>query len=105
MFAVVRESAFDPAKLAGAEWRQEEYRRLRAQQPGYRGSLALDAGAGRQVIVQLWETREHWEAAAAVMNPDAARLLGPLRLAPDEPAAWSTTIASGPVRHLDLPRG
>jgi hypothetical protein len=57
------------------------------------------------VIVQLWETREHWEAAAAVMNPAAARLLGPLRLDPGEPAAWSTTIASGPVRHLDLPRG
>jgi hypothetical protein len=34
MFAVVRESTFDPAKLAGTEQRQDEYRRLRAQQPG-----------------------------------------------------------------------
>jgi hypothetical protein len=32
----------------------------------------LDAGAGRHVIVQAWETREHWEGATAVMPPGAS---------------------------------
>jgi hypothetical protein len=102
MFAVVREGTFDPAKLADNQSSVEELQRLRAQQPGYRGSLSIDAGAGRRVLVILWESEAHREAAGAVMEPATARLLGPLRTVPGEA---SRTIASGTVTYMDLPRG
>jgi hypothetical protein len=102
MYAVVREGTVDLAKLAEHQPNVEELRRLRAQQPGYRGSLTIDAGDGRRVVVILWETEEHREAAGTVMEPAAARLLGPLRTNPSEP---ERTLARGPVVHVDLPQG
>jgi len=46
MFATVREATFDPEKLARGTGQMQEFYRIRAQQPGYKGSLTVDAGTG-----------------------------------------------------------
>ncbi|MBA2449204.1 MAG: hypothetical protein H0V51_14385 [Chloroflexi bacterium] len=96
MFAMVREGTSDPEKMARGRGQAEEFQRIRAQQPGYRGSVTVDAGNGRVLIVTLWETQEQAQAARATLEPEAERLLGPLWTAPAQ------VIASGPVLYNDV---
>lgn len=96
MFATVREVTFDPEKLARGRGQIEEFARIRARQPGYHGSAAVDAGDGRVLTITLWETQEQAEAARPALEPEAQRLMGPLWTAP------SRVIASGPVLHDDI---
>ncbi len=56
MFATVREGTYDPEKLRQGQAQMEEFAALRARQPGYAGSLTIDAGGGRMFIVALWES-------------------------------------------------
>lgn len=108
MFAVVREGTFDPAKAEAARAQMEEFARLRAEQPGYAGSVTVDAGYGRRVIVTLWESEAASEAGRAALEPEAARLLGPTA-APGGTGGGgggvTQVIARGPVAQTDLKRG
>ena len=96
MFAVVREATYDAKKKAGASKQVEEFARFRAKQPGYRGTVTVEAGGGRTLTVALWESKAQHEAASAKITPEAERLMGPL---------WTTparVIGSGEVSHNDL---
>ena len=96
MFGVVRESTFDVVKKAGASKQVEEFARIRAQQPGYRGAVTVDAGDGRTLTILLWETEEQNQAASAKITPEAERLMGPIWKTP------SQVIGSGEVIYNDL---
>ena len=96
MYAVVRESIFDPSKLAQGSDQLAEFQVLRARQPGYQGNLVVDAGNGRLLTITLYGTEEQATAARAVLEPEAQRLLRPLMTAP------SQVIGSGPVVVTDL---
>jgi hypothetical protein len=98
MFAVVREATYDPEKRAGGGGQLEEFARLRARQPGYRGTVTVDTGNGRTLSLALWETEQQAQAASATLRPEAERLLGPLWT---DPSQW---IASGPVLQDDIPK-
>ena len=99
MFAMIREGTADRDKMAQGRAQVEEFHRLRAQQPGYRGGVSVDTGDGKTLIVSLWDTPEQAEAAGEKMKPEADRLLGSL---------WTTptrVIARGPVLYNDISAG
>ncbi len=84
MYAVVRELRFDLAKLPGATAQLEEFQRLHAAQPGYLGSLTVNAGDGRRLVVNLWASETQAFAGRDALEPAVHRLLAPLLAAPSE---------------------
>ncbi len=98
MYAVVRELRYDPAKLAGASGQLEEFQRLHAAQPGYVGSLTVDTGSGRQIVINLWQTEAQAFAGREALEPAVRTLVEPLLAAP------SLLIAAGPILNDDLIR-
>ena len=96
MYAVVRENTYDPTKLAQGSEQFAEFQALHASQPGYRGTIVVDAGNGRHLIVNLWATEEDATAALPKVAPAVQRLLGPLMAGP------SQLIGTGPVVLTDL---
>src|SRR5262245_13172971 len=96
MFATVREGNFDPEKVRQGQAQVEEFAALRARQPGYAGSVVVDAGGGHTFTVSLWASEAQAEAARAVLEPEAERLLGPLRTAPGR------VLGRGAVLRTDL---
>ena len=97
MYAVVRKLFYDPKKLAQADKQMQEFDALHAAQPGYRGNMVVDAGDGRMVVLNLWESEAHAQAALGVMVPVVQRLIEPLMTAPAE------LVASGDLVKNDLP--
>jgi hypothetical protein len=97
MYAVIRKNTFDPDQLIHAEGTLAEFRRLHAAQPGYAGSIEIDAGAAQSLIVNLWETEQDAQAGMAVLGPHVRRLLKPLMTDP------SQLIGAGQVTAADLP--
>lgn len=69
---------------------------MRAQQPGYRGSIGIEADNNRVVTVTLWDSEEQWEAVRPTLNAAAERLLAPLWTSP------SQILASGAVVQDDF---
>jgi len=74
MFASVRERA---ANSGTRSEHMDEFRRFRAKQPGYKGTMEVATEDGRTMLVGLWETPEHAQAAGAKLEPEARRLNGP----------------------------
>ena len=98
MYAVVRELRYDPDKLTDAAGQLEEFQRLHAAQPGYLGSLTVDAGEGRRVVVNLWETEAQAFAGRDALEPAVRQLVAPLLTEP------SQLLGAGPVIENDLVR-
>lgn len=98
MYAIVRANTYDPARLAQGRDQLAEFQELHARQPGYRGTLVVDAGDGRWLAVNLWETQEDANAALPALIPVVQRLLEPMMAAPSE------LIGTGPVVLTDLTR-
>ncbi len=96
MYAVVRDTPYDPAKLREGSEAIAEFQAIHARQPGYAGTVVVDAGNGRWLTVNLWETEEQAAAALPTMVPVVQRLIEPLMAGP------SQLIASGPVALTDL---
>ena len=96
MFALVRETTYDPDKVSQGRAQLEEFLALRDRQPGFAGAVVVATGAGRTLTLALWESETHAEAARAVLEPAAQRLLAPLSIMP------SRIIAQGPVLRSDL---
>src|SRR5262245_53015731 len=96
VFAVVRETTYDPQKRTEGQAQAAEFWHLRALQPGYRGDLVIDAGAGRTLTVAFWDSEAQAQAAGEVLTPEAERLLAPMWTRP------ARIIASGPVVRSDL---
>lgn len=99
MFATVREGTYDPVKMARGKAQVDEFWQIRAQQPGYQGAVTVDVGDGRVLIITLWQTPEQGQAAQAVLDPQAQRLMEPLQSVP------SRIIGRGNVIYNDLTRG
>ncbi len=98
MYAIIRETTYDPSKLSQGKDHFAEFQALHARQPGYQGTIVVDTGNGRQLAVNLWESEEHAAAALAAMVPAVQRLLEPMMAGP------SQLIGTGPVVLADLPK-
>ncbi len=96
MYAVVRALHYDPTKLASASRQLEEFQQLHASQPGYIGSLSVEAGQGRHVVINLWQTEAQAFAGREALEPAVRRLIEPLLAAPAE------LLGAGPVVDSDL---
>jgi hypothetical protein len=96
MYAIVRKNTYDPERLADAADTLGELRQLHSAQPGYVGSIEIDAGDGHRVVVNLWETEQDASAGQTVLVPHVRRLLEPLMVGP------SQLIAVGEVAATDL---
>jgi heme-degrading monooxygenase HmoA len=93
MFAVFRERT--PGTGVGSE-NLAEFRRVRAQQPGYRGIVEVAAEDGRILILALWESEEQYRAGRATIDEAGSRLGG---------SQWSgppRAIGQGRVVYNDL---
>jgi hypothetical protein len=97
MYAVVRGNTLGSAKLAQGDGNVAEFHSAHAAQAGYRGSIIVDAGAGRQITLTLWRSEEEAEAARIALGPVIQRVLVPLMAKP------STLVAVGEVLFNDLP--
>lgn len=96
MYAVLRLNPLDPDKLARSADRLAEFDEIHSSQPGYVGSIAVDLGAGRRFVVNLWQDEDASEAAFGRLVPEVDRLLKPILSAPSE------FIGAGPVVAMDL---
>jgi pyridoxamine 5'-phosphate oxidase family protein len=94
-YAVVRETRYDPEKLAdGAAL--AKFQEIHAAQPGYQGSVLVDAGDGVRVAVTIWQSEEHAATARAALGPTIQRLLDPMMTEP------ARLVALGPLLAGDL---
>src|SRR5262245_41451372 len=98
MYAVVRDDTFDPEKLARGSGHIAEFRSAHAARPGYRGSIVVDAGSGRQLTLTLWNSQAEAEASRVALGPVIRRALEPLMAKP------STLVGLGEVIFDDLSR-
>ena len=93
MFAVVRERVSGTG--VGGD-HLAEFRRIRAQQPGYRGIVEVADENGRVLILALWESEEQYRAARATIDEAGSRLGGPQWSGPPR------AIGQGRVVYNDL---
>jgi heme-degrading monooxygenase HmoA len=96
MYAVIRAVTLRAGDQAGYADAHKEFATLRAQQPGYRGTISVDAGDGRRMAIAFWESDEVAAAASSILAPHAERLLGPHWAVP------ATIVHQGPVVEDDL---
>lgn len=96
MYAVVRINQFDRDRLPAEQDRLGEFDRTHAAQPGYRGTLNVDLGSGRQLIVNFWDSEQHAAAGRAALSASVGRLLEPVLAQP------SQLFGAGPVVVLGL---
>ena len=61
-----------------------EFNALHLGQPGFLGSLLVDAGDGATVLVNLWESEAHAVAGLQILGPYVERLVEPLFAKPSE---------------------
>ena len=99
MYAVIRESTIQPEAQERYAAASKELGALRAQQPGYRGNVSVDAGDARRVAITLWESEATQAAARRILEPHAERLLGPHWAVP------ATIVYQGSVTADDLVKG
>ena len=92
MYAVVRDNQYDPVKLAQGQTGLDEFQALHDRQPGSLGTLVVDAGNGRWITINVWESQEQAMAALPGLIPEVERLIEPVLAAP------SQLIVAGPVR-------
>jgi heme-degrading monooxygenase HmoA len=84
-YVIFSELTYAPGQWVAGQAQTEEYFALRAQQPGYRGTLGFDVGTERRLMVIGWESEAQFAASRAVLVllvPAAARLVAPLFVAP-----------------------
>jgi len=98
MYATVREVTFKAGTEERAAPLIQEFRQLRARQPGYRGTVTVDAGEGRTLTLTLCDSQEQAVAARRLLMPEAERLMG------DSWASPSRILGEGTVSHDDISR-
>jgi len=74
----MRDNTFDPEKLARGRGNIAEFQAAHAARPGYRGSIVVDVGAGRQIALTLWHSEQEAEAARIALGPVIQHALVPL---------------------------
>ncbi len=98
MYVVVRELRYDLPKLSSATGQLAEFQQLHASQPGYLGSLTVEAGDGRRIVVNVWQTEAQAFAGREALEPAVQRLIEPLLTAP------AALLGAGPLVDNDLIR-
>jgi hypothetical protein len=96
MYAIARKNTYDTAKIPGAQEQLREFNKRHAEQPGFRGSLSVDIGEGRSIIINLWDDKASAEAALPAMVPVVQQYIEPLFAEPSE------LLGSGPVSLTDF---
>lgn len=96
MYALVRETTYDPARLAKGADQVNEFQALHSAQPGYAGTVIVELNPGRWLTLNLWASQERAMAALPVMIPAVERLLVPMMV------GESRTIGAGTVVLTDL---
>jgi heme-degrading monooxygenase HmoA len=96
MYAIVRDSQFNPEGLAHGQAELDRFQSLHASQPGYVGSVLVDAGEGRVLIVTIWQDQQHATRGRDVLGPQVQELLGPIM------TRESRIVGTGPVLATDL---
>src|SRR5215467_5057418 len=92
MYAVIRKLVYDKSRLdAGGQQQLAEFNAIHGRQPGFRGSMAIQADDGSTVALNLWESATDAMAGLAVLRPAVQQLLEPLL---QEPAVL---VGAGPV--------
>jgi hypothetical protein len=94
MYAVVRLNVFDVDKLASADGNMQQFNRIHSAQPGYSGTIVVDLGEGRRIVLNLWDSAEESVAALSVPGPVVKRLLVPLMSAPSVLLGAGTVLSS-----------
>ena len=56
MYVIVRSNTYHPTKLAVSARNSRIQKPPRSHQPGYRLAIVVDAGNGRWLTVNLWES-------------------------------------------------
>lgn len=82
MYAVYRETFYDPEKPIYESEEFQEFQRLHAEQKGYKGTIVTDVGEGRFLTVTLWETAADMDNARQALGPTVQRLIDPLMRSP-----------------------
>jgi hypothetical protein len=99
MYAIVRKNTYDPANLAHAAPALAEFQALHEAQPGYAGSIDINAGAGQRIIINLWQTEQHARGGLTVLGSAVQRLLEPLMTGPSQIVGFGEVAASDLTRH------
>ena len=97
MYAIVRQVEYDEEMLRPAEPELKAFDVVHSAQPGYIGSVVIDVGAGRRLVLNLWDSEQAAAAARRALEADVGQLLGPLMTGP------SQLIGVGDVLSSDLP--
>ena len=84
MYAVVRRIEFVAGATARGAVNLDDFRQVHEQQPGFIGTLDIDEGDGRHVVVNLWNSAAAAEAGRQAVGPVAARTMQPLTTEPPE---------------------
>ena len=91
-YAVVRKTHYDPERL-GDGAALAEFQVLHAAQPGYQGSVLVDAGEGVRIAVTIWESEQHAAAARAALGAPIRQLLDPMMTEPAQLVALGPLVA------------
>ena len=105
MYAILRKNTYDSTKLAKERERLEQFQELHAVQPGFRGTIEIDAGDGRRFVLNLWDSEESASAALPGMVPVVKRLLEPMMSAPSELLGQGPVVLASLMEPLHTERG
>jgi heme-degrading monooxygenase HmoA len=101
MYAVVRRIVFVPGRPEQRVDDRDEVRTVHERQPGFVGTLDIDEGDGRHVVVNLWESVEAAEAGRRTVGPVAARTMEQFTAQPPELLAVGEVSTALVVRRTD----
>ncbi len=91
MYAVVRKLTYDQTRLAAGGKQLAEFNAIHESQPGFRGSVVIEAADGSTVALNLWDSERDAMAGLEVLRPAVQQLLEPLLREP------SVLLGAGPV--------
>jgi hypothetical protein len=91
MYAVFRETSYDPDNDITKAEEFREFQEIHAGCDGYIGTVVTNAGQGRHLTITLWDTSEDMKAARKKLVPVVQQLIGPLMDSP------SKLLGTGPV--------
>ncbi len=101
MFATVRELHFVPEKLAAGRAQVQQFTAFFDQRPGCRGQIVVDAGAGRMLALEVWESEAHCRASRDEVDGEAGRSMHALLADGPQPGV----LGAGAVVYASLAHG
>ena len=81
-YALLAAVTYAPGQQEAGLAQADEYRALVDAQPGARGAIFIDVGAGRQLVLRLWASEAEQQASSATLRATFDRLVAPWQSAP-----------------------